>query len=144
MVCVLTCALLCTSKPWSMQGVNGVFGFLNRVWRLVIDERAEGMQLNAAIVDRLAAYHAGRDVYIDVGDDGSYADEELGGLIGLQVAHDVRELARGELAASTSAVAELGQPDLRPPVPRLLSHLLPRFRCARRCDSRRRWLMRQR
>ncbi|MCI0331724.1 MAG: leucine--tRNA ligase [Planctomycetes bacterium] len=40
------------SKPWSMQGVNGVFGFLNRVWRLVIDERAESMQLNAAVVDR--------------------------------------------------------------------------------------------
>jgi leucyl-tRNA synthetase len=40
------------AKPWSMQGVNGVFGFLNRVWRLIIDERAETMQLNAAIVDR--------------------------------------------------------------------------------------------
>ena len=40
------------SKPWSMQGVNGVFGFLNRVWRLIIDERAETMQLNAAVVDR--------------------------------------------------------------------------------------------
>jgi leucyl-tRNA synthetase len=40
------------SKPWSMQGVNGVYGFLNRVWRLVIDERAESMQLNAAVVDR--------------------------------------------------------------------------------------------
>jgi leucyl-tRNA synthetase len=40
------------SKPWSMQGVNGVFGFLNRVWRLIVDERAEGIQLNAAIVDR--------------------------------------------------------------------------------------------
>jgi leucyl-tRNA synthetase len=40
------------AKPWSMQGVNGVFTFLNRVWRLVIDERAETMQLNAAVVDR--------------------------------------------------------------------------------------------
>ena len=40
------------AKPWSMQGVNGVFGFLNRVWRLIIDERAETMQLNAAVVDR--------------------------------------------------------------------------------------------
>ena len=40
------------SKPWSMQGVNGVYGFLNRVWRLIIDERAETMQLNAAVVDR--------------------------------------------------------------------------------------------
>jgi leucyl-tRNA synthetase len=40
------------SKPWSMHGVNGVYGFLNRVWRLVIDERAESMQLAAAVVDR--------------------------------------------------------------------------------------------
>jgi leucyl-tRNA synthetase len=40
------------SKPWSMQGVNGVYGFLNRVWRLVIDERAETMALNSAVVDR--------------------------------------------------------------------------------------------
>jgi leucyl-tRNA synthetase len=32
--------------------VNGVFGFLNRVWRLMIDERPEAMTLNAAIVDR--------------------------------------------------------------------------------------------
>jgi leucyl-tRNA synthetase len=40
------------AKPWSMQGVNGVFGFLNRVWRLVLDERAETMQLSAAVVDR--------------------------------------------------------------------------------------------
>jgi leucyl-tRNA synthetase len=40
------------SKPWNMQGVNGVFGFLNRVWRLIMDERADGMQLNAAVVER--------------------------------------------------------------------------------------------
>jgi leucyl-tRNA synthetase len=40
------------SKPWSMQGVNGVYGFLNRAWRLIIDDRAETMELSAAIVDR--------------------------------------------------------------------------------------------
>jgi len=40
------------SKPWSTQGVNGVYGFLNRVWRLIIDDRAEENHLNAAIVDR--------------------------------------------------------------------------------------------
>jgi leucyl-tRNA synthetase len=40
------------TKPWSTHGVNGVFDFLNRVWRLVVDERAETMQLNAAVVDR--------------------------------------------------------------------------------------------
>jgi leucyl-tRNA synthetase len=40
------------AKPWSMQGVNGVFSFLNRVWRLIIDDRAETLQLNTAVVDR--------------------------------------------------------------------------------------------
>jgi leucyl-tRNA synthetase len=40
------------TKPWSMQGVNGVHSFLNRVWRLIIDDRAETMTLNATIVDR--------------------------------------------------------------------------------------------
>jgi leucyl-tRNA synthetase len=40
------------AKPWSMQAVNGVLGFLNRVWRLVIDERADAMRLSASVVDR--------------------------------------------------------------------------------------------
>jgi leucyl-tRNA synthetase len=40
------------AKPWNMQGVNGVYGFLNRVWRLIIDDRADTTQLNAAVVDR--------------------------------------------------------------------------------------------
>src|SRR5262249_8183643 len=29
------------TKPWSMHGVEGVYRFLSRVWRLLIDERAE-------------------------------------------------------------------------------------------------------
>jgi leucyl-tRNA synthetase len=29
------------TKPWSMRGVEGVFRFLNRVWRLFIDDRGE-------------------------------------------------------------------------------------------------------
>ncbi len=33
------------TKPWSMRGVEGVFRFLNRVWRLVVDDRAEEMRL---------------------------------------------------------------------------------------------------
>jgi leucyl-tRNA synthetase len=40
------------SKPWSMQDVNGVFNFLNRVWRLILDDRAETLALNPAVVDR--------------------------------------------------------------------------------------------
>jgi leucyl-tRNA synthetase len=39
------------TKPWSMQGVGGVFKFLNRVWRLFIDERAEAMALNESVRD---------------------------------------------------------------------------------------------
>ena len=38
-------------KPWSMDGVSGVRGFLDRVWRMIIDDRAEAMQLNAAVQD---------------------------------------------------------------------------------------------
>jgi len=37
------------AKPWSMDGVNGVRGFLDRVWRMIVDERAETIQLNAAV-----------------------------------------------------------------------------------------------
>ena len=39
------------SKPWSMSGVNGVKGFLDRAWRMIIDERAEEITLHAAVGD---------------------------------------------------------------------------------------------
>jgi leucyl-tRNA synthetase len=38
-------------KPWSTKGVSGVAGFLDRVWRMMTDERAEETRLNASIVD---------------------------------------------------------------------------------------------
>ena len=38
-------------KPWSMDGVSGVRGFLDRAWRMIIDDRAETIQLNAAVQD---------------------------------------------------------------------------------------------
>jgi leucyl-tRNA synthetase len=38
-------------KPWSMEGVNGVRGFLDRVWRMLIDDRAESVELNDAVRD---------------------------------------------------------------------------------------------
>ena len=38
-------------KPWSMDGVSGVRGFLDRVWRMTVDERAEEVRLNAAVAD---------------------------------------------------------------------------------------------
>jgi leucyl-tRNA synthetase len=37
------------TKPWSMEGVNGVHGFLGRVWRMIIDDRADAMQLNPSV-----------------------------------------------------------------------------------------------
>jgi leucyl-tRNA synthetase len=40
------------SKPWSMQDVNGVHNFLNRVWRLIVDDRVEALALNASVVER--------------------------------------------------------------------------------------------
>ena len=39
------------TKPWSMTGVNGVRGFLDRVWRMIVAERAETVELNAAVQD---------------------------------------------------------------------------------------------
>jgi len=38
-------------KPWSMAGVEGVARFLARVWRMITDERADEIQLHAAVQD---------------------------------------------------------------------------------------------
>jgi leucyl-tRNA synthetase len=39
------------TKPWSMRGVEGVSRFLNRVWRLAIDDRMENVKLLEAVQD---------------------------------------------------------------------------------------------
>ncbi len=39
------------AKPWSMAGVNGVRNFLDRVWRMVVDEKNEDFVVNPAITD---------------------------------------------------------------------------------------------
>ena len=39
------------TKPWSMDGVSGVRGFLDRAWRMIVDDRAEAMQLHPAVQD---------------------------------------------------------------------------------------------
>jgi leucyl-tRNA synthetase len=39
------------TKPWSMRGVEGVHRFLSRVWRLLIDDRAEEMKFSDAVKD---------------------------------------------------------------------------------------------
>lgn len=36
-------------KPWSMKGVEGVYRFLARVWRMITDEEADDVRLNAAV-----------------------------------------------------------------------------------------------
>jgi leucyl-tRNA synthetase len=38
-------------KPWSTAGVVGVRGFLDRVWRLIVDDKAEELKLSAAVQD---------------------------------------------------------------------------------------------
>ena len=37
------------TKPWSMAGVNGVRNFLDRAWRLIVDNHSETLTLNAAV-----------------------------------------------------------------------------------------------
>ena len=39
------------TKPWNMSGVEGIARFLSRVWRLVADEKAEEVQISAAVQD---------------------------------------------------------------------------------------------
>jgi leucyl-tRNA synthetase len=39
------------TKPWSTTGVSGVRGFLDRCWRLVVDERAENLALASQVCD---------------------------------------------------------------------------------------------
>ena len=38
-------------KPWSMKGAEGVYRFLSRVWRLIVDETAEEPVLNSTVKD---------------------------------------------------------------------------------------------
>jgi leucyl-tRNA synthetase len=35
-----------STKPWSMQGVEGISRFLNRAWRMIVDEPADSMRLS--------------------------------------------------------------------------------------------------
>jgi leucyl-tRNA synthetase len=39
------------TKPWSMRGVEGVYRFLSRVWRLFVDDRAEEVRLDKGVQD---------------------------------------------------------------------------------------------
>ncbi|GAB6165175.1 leucine--tRNA ligase [Thermostilla marina] len=39
------------TKSWSMEGVQGVRNFLDRIWRMIVDEKADETRLNEAVVD---------------------------------------------------------------------------------------------
>jgi leucyl-tRNA synthetase len=39
-----------STKPWSMQGVEGISRFLNRAWRMIVDESADRPDLSPAVV----------------------------------------------------------------------------------------------
>src|SRR5690606_16104027 len=39
------------TKPWSMQGVSGVRGFLDRAWRLIVEDRADETVLSSSVQD---------------------------------------------------------------------------------------------
>ena len=39
------------TKPWSMAGVGGVRGFLDRVWRMIVDERADLLTLHPDLTE---------------------------------------------------------------------------------------------
>ena len=54
-------------KPWNTQGVSGVRSFIERMWRLVVDERNEAMKLNEAIVDRTCNADENRVLHTAIG-----------------------------------------------------------------------------
>jgi leucyl-tRNA synthetase len=39
------------TKPWSMTGVGGVRNFLDRVWRMIVDDKSDQLVLNPALAD---------------------------------------------------------------------------------------------
>ena len=51
------------TKPWSTTGVGGVRGFLDRCWRLVVDERAEEVTLAPQVCDDAPTDEALRELH---------------------------------------------------------------------------------
>ncbi|HYO24699.1 MAG TPA: leucine--tRNA ligase [Lacipirellulaceae bacterium] len=39
------------TKPWSMEGVNGVYNFLGRAWRMIVDDHADSLALNVSVTE---------------------------------------------------------------------------------------------
>jgi leucyl-tRNA synthetase len=44
-----------STKPWNMQGVEGISRFLNRAWRMIVDEASDEMTLNPKVAPMDAA-----------------------------------------------------------------------------------------
>lgn len=40
------------TKPWAMTGVGGVRNFLDRVWRMIVDDKQDDLKLSDAVVDQ--------------------------------------------------------------------------------------------
>jgi leucyl-tRNA synthetase len=40
------------TKPWSMKGVEGVYRFLGRAWRMIIDHEADDVRLDPRVTDQ--------------------------------------------------------------------------------------------
>jgi leucyl-tRNA synthetase len=55
------------TKPWSMNGVNGVRNFLDRVWRLIIDPRSESNTVLEAVVDVAPTGEQNRVIHTTIG-----------------------------------------------------------------------------
>ena len=60
-------------KPWATSGVNGVRGFLDRVWRMIVNDKVEHNELHGAVQDvalneeQLRVLHRTiRDVTLDI------------------------------------------------------------------------------
>ena len=48
-------------KPWSMKGVEGVYRFLGRAWRMIVDAEADEVRLDPKVQDVDADARAGQD-----------------------------------------------------------------------------------
>jgi leucyl-tRNA synthetase len=55
------------TKPWSMNGVNGVRNFLDRVWRLMIDPRSESNAILDTVVDVAPTGEQNRVIHTTIG-----------------------------------------------------------------------------
>jgi len=51
------------TKPWSTSGVSGVRGFLDRCWRLIVDERADDLVLAAQVCDDAPTDEQQREIH---------------------------------------------------------------------------------